>query len=80
MERETTPLGQADTLLLLGFYVEERRWWGGGLGARERRRTDREVMGKMTLTPGTWRQVAEEEDSNVRKEQLWFGVSLGEQA
>lgn len=55
------PLGQADTLLLLGFYVQEKWWWGGS-GARERRRTDREVMGKMTLTPGTWRQVAEEEE------------------
>lgn len=35
----------------------------GSVGVGERWGTDREVIGKMTLTPGIWRQVAEEEES-----------------
>lgn len=37
MEREMTLLGQADTLLLLGCYVEEK-WGVGGKGEEENRR------------------------------------------
>lgn len=61
--------GQADPLLFLGFYSDawrtalERGGRGGGWVSGGWWKTDRGVMGKMTLIPGTWRQVAEEEES-----------------
>lgn len=69
---ETSP-GQADTLFLLTFYVEEN-WgaWGwrvGGKGEMENRRG-----GQMTVTPGIWRQVAEEEESwtaTLKRNNYW---------
>lgn len=74
--------GRADTLFLLGFYAEEN-WGAWGWGARERWKTDREVMGKMTLTPGIWRQVAEEEAGQQHQKGRSVGgsgVSLRERA
>lgn len=65
---DTTPPGPGRHAFVIRFLCEREV---GGSGARERRRADGEVVGKMTLTPGTWRQVAEEEE----EEERWTSTS-----
>lgn len=60
LDRGGSVPGQVDAPLLSGFHVvEDWEAWGkvGGRGEVENRQG---VTGKMTLTPGIWRQVAEE--------------------